>query len=108
MRHHATAASIDPPLYEQWRYDAGAGVGPAGALIVDDVVLLGNRKGMVHGVRLSDGKRLGRLKHNGPIEGGMATGEGLLFLPMAGDKRRGSCLRTLVRKAEVGQERNAR
>ncbi len=87
MRQHVTPASIDPPLYEQWRYDAGAGVGPGGALVVDDIVIIGNRKGMVHSVRLSDGKRLGRLKHNAPIEGGMAMGDGLLFLPMAGDKR---------------------
>lgn len=87
LRQNVTPATIDPPLYEQWRYDAGAGVGPAGALIVNDIVLLGNRKGMVHGVRLSDGKRMGRIKHNAPIEGGMAMGEGMLFLPMAGDKR---------------------
>lgn len=87
LRQNVTPVSIDPPLYEQWRYDAGAGVGPAGALIVNDIVILGNRKGMVHGVRLSDGKRMGRIKHNAPIEGGMAMGEGMLFLPMAGDKR---------------------
>ncbi|MEM8484672.1 MAG: PQQ-binding-like beta-propeller repeat protein [Bacteroidota bacterium] len=87
LRQNVSPVSIDPPLYEKWRYDAGAGVGPAGALIVDDIVILGNRKGMVHGIRMSDGKRMGRIKHNAPIEGGMAMGEGMLFLPMAGDKR---------------------
>ncbi len=86
-RQHAARAAIDPPLYEQWRYDAGAGVGPAGALIINDAVIVGTRKGMVHSMDIKTGKRLGRIKHDAPIEAGLAVGDGLLFLPMAGDKK---------------------
>ena len=72
QRQHTAKSVIDPPLYEQWRYDAGAGTGPSGALVVNDVVIVGTRKGIVHGMNLSNGKRIGRIKHDAPIEGGMA------------------------------------
>ncbi len=87
QHQHTASAVVDPPLYEQWRYDVGSGVGPAGALIVNEAVIVGTRKGMVHSMNIATGKRLGRIKHDAPIEGGMAVGDGRLFLPIAGDKK---------------------
>ncbi len=86
-RQHATSMAIDPPLFEQWRYDVGAGVGPAGALIVDNAVIVGTRNGLLHSINIADGDRLSRVKLDAPIEGGMAIGDDRLFLPMAGDKK---------------------
>ncbi|MFK7846452.1 MAG: PQQ-binding-like beta-propeller repeat protein [Rhodothermales bacterium] len=87
QRQHTAQSTIDPPLYEQWRYDAGAGTGPSGVLVVNDIVIVGTRKGLVHGMNLSNGKRIGRIKHDAPIEGGMTVGDGMLFVPVAGDKK---------------------
>lgn len=86
-RQHVSDTLVNPPLYEQWRYDAGAGVGASGALIVNDLVIVGTRKGFVHSMQLKDGKRVGRIKHDAPIEGGMVVGDGRLFIPIAGDKK---------------------
>lgn len=87
LRQHHASVHIDPPLEERWRYDVGAGVGPGGALIVDQVVLVGNREGQVHAVDLEDGKRIGRIKVGAPVDGSMAISENRLFVPLNLDKR---------------------
>ena len=86
-RQHSTPMAIDPPLYQQWIYDAGAGAGPAGALIVDHAVIVGTRNGLLHSINIEDGDRMSRVKLDAPIEGGMAIGDESLFLPVAGDKK---------------------
>ena len=80
-QHHATV-HIEPPLEERWRYDVGAGVGPGGALIVDQVVLVGNREGQVHAIDLEVGKRIGRIKVSAPVDGSMAVSGNRLFVPL--------------------------
>ena len=86
-RHHATATVVDPPLVEKWRYDVGAGVGLAGALVIDGVILVGTRKGQIHALDLNDGKRVGRARFEAPIEGGMTYGNSLLYLPFIDKKK---------------------
>ena len=86
-RHHEVAMIIDPPLVEQWRFDVGAGVGIGGALIVDEVVLVGTRKGHILAVDLNSGKRLGRARFDAPIEGGMMYYDNVLYIPMISKKK---------------------
>ena len=86
-RSHEVMAAIDPPLVEKWRYDIGAGTGLGGALVVDEVVLVGNRKGQVLALDLNSGKRLGRARFDSPIEGGMSYGDDALFIPMIAKKK---------------------
>ena len=86
-RHHLVSTTVDPPLIEQWRYDVGAGVGVAGALVIDGVVLVGTRKGHILALNLETGKRIGRARFEAPIEGGMSYKNSLLYLPFIDKKR---------------------
>lgn len=86
LRQHRVEASVDPPLAEKWRYDAGAGTGPAGALIIDGRVLVANRKGQITAINLESGKREARARFDGPIEGGMSARGSTLYVPVISKK----------------------
>ena len=85
--HHHVSTTVDPPLVEKWRYDVGAGVGLAGALVIDGVILVGTRKGHILALDLQTGKKLGRARFEAPIEGGMTYNNSLLYLPFIDKKR---------------------
>ena len=85
--HHHVSTTVDPPLVEKWRYDVGAGVGLAGALVIDGVILVGTRKGHILALDIETGKKLGRARFEAPIEGGMTYNNSILYLPFIDKKR---------------------
>ena len=87
MRSHEVPAAIDPPLTEKWRFDVGSGVGVGGALVIDQVVLVGTRKGHIFAVDLESGRRLGRARFDSPIEGSMFYAGNTLYVPMIAKKK---------------------
>ena len=87
LREHDSETSVDPPLVEVWRYDAGAGTGVAGSLIVDSLVFVGTRKGQVLALNLETGKKIGRMRLDVPIEGGMTIHNSTLYVPMLSAKK---------------------
>ena len=86
-RSHTVSTTVDPPLVEKWRFDVGAGVGLGGTLVIDEVVLVGTRKGQVLAIDIHSGKRLGRVRFDAPVEGGMTYSDGTLYIPMITKKK---------------------
>ncbi|MCB0718270.1 MAG: PQQ-binding-like beta-propeller repeat protein [Bacteroidetes bacterium] len=80
-------SSLDS-LVEQWSYNAEAGFGPVTPLVVDDYVIVPNRRGEVHAIDRTSGKRLGVKKFGDAINGTPAISKDLLVIPLDyGEKR---------------------
>ena len=82
-RQRAVEAEIAPPLEEAWVYDADAGFGPGSPLLLGDVVLVATRKGEVHAISLTTGKRQGSSEFGDAVEGAPAVAEGVIYVPGA-------------------------
>lgn len=99
-RANAVETRIEPPLREVWSFNAGAGFGAVSPLIVDDVALIGTRKGEIHAIELDSGRRLGQSDFGEAIDGTPVVSDGVLYTPIswggyalhAYDLRRGSTL----------------
>ncbi len=72
-----------PPLEVAWTYNATAGFGPGSPIVVGNLVLVGNRKGEVHGIRLDTGKRVGLRRFGASIEGTPVVDGGIVYVPVA-------------------------
>jgi len=85
-RTRAVQDSLALPLQEVWKYSANAGFGAASPLILQDRVLVGNRKGEVHSVLMESGRGAGFKQMGESIEGSPLIHEGFLFVPVAWGK----------------------
>lgn len=82
-RTSAVARILDPPLQQVWEFNAGAGFGPVSPLIVDDVALIATRKGEVHAIDMSSGKRMGQSSFGESIDGTPTVENGILYVPVS-------------------------
>ncbi len=87
QRANATTDTLAPPLHLDWTYNAEAGFGPASALVAGDFVLVGTRKGELHGIRLDTGKRQGFVGLGSSLEGASALAADAFFGASADGKR---------------------
>lgn len=81
--HYSAGETIAPSLTEVWRYNAQAGFGPGPPLVVDDLVFVGARQGEVHAIKLSTGDKAGARELGEAVNGSLAYGSTLLFVPIA-------------------------
>ena len=80
-RYHDVSTGL--PMQLAWEYGANAGFGPASPLILQDRVLIGNRKGELHSVELETGRGRGFKQLVDVIEGSPLIHEGLALVPAA-------------------------
>ncbi len=86
-RVNAAEAAVPATLVPAWTYNAEAGFGPSSPLVAGDVVLVGTRRGDLHAIQLSDGRRIGYVSVGGSVEGAMAVAGSALFGATADGKR---------------------
>jgi len=86
-RSRAVDASLSLPLALEWEYNANAGFGPASPLVLQDRVLVGNRKGEIHSVEIGTGKGRGFKQMGESVEGSALIHDGTLYVPVAWGKR---------------------
>lgn len=79
--------TLELPLELAWEYSANAGFGTSSPLILQDRVLVGNRKGEVHTVELETGRGRGFKQMGESVEGSPLIHEGIMFVPVAWGKR---------------------
>ncbi len=82
----ATDANVTLPLMLAWTYNATAGFSDSSPLLIDGNIYLGNRKGEVHVLRASDGKRVAIQGFGNSIEASPVHHEGHLIVPNAWGK----------------------
>ena len=83
MRSRMHEDSLALPLELAWQYSANAGFGPGSPLILQDRVLIANRKGEIHTVELETGRSRGFKQMGDVIEGSPLIHEGTLYIPAA-------------------------
>ncbi len=88
-RSHAATFTLQMPLRLEWEYNASAGFGPGGPLIAGDYILVGNRKGEVHAIDASRGKRRGIEEFGDSVEGTPAIGGDVLYVPVSWGRKTG-------------------
>lgn len=86
-RTHAYPGPVAPPLQELWDYNAGAGFGAVSPLIVGETVLVATRKGEVHAIDLSTGRKAGMNDFGEAVEGTPVVLSGTLYVPLAWGRR---------------------
>ncbi len=86
-RTNARDVALPPTLAPTWTYNAEAGFSAASPLITGDVVLVGNRKGDIHAIRLDTGKRLGYVSVGASVEGASALDEHSIIAATAAGKK---------------------
>lgn len=79
---NASTAAIHPPIREAWVYNANAAFGPGPALVLDEFVIVANRKGEVHAIDRESGRRLGFERVGDVINGSPVLMDGVLFTPL--------------------------
>jgi len=72
---------VVPPLEEVWHYNAIGGFGPGSPLIVQNALVVANRKGEIHSIALDSGKKLGVKGFGQSIEGTPVIKTGIAFVP---------------------------
>ena len=85
-RSRAVADSLMLPLEEVWKYGANAGFGAGSPLVLQDRVLVGNRKGEVHTIEIETGRTAGFKQMGESVEGSPLIHEGMMFVPVAWGK----------------------
>ena len=88
-RSHSVVESLRLPLHLDWEYNAAAGFGPGGPLIVGDYVLVANRKGEVHAVEATRGKRRGIEEFGDSVEGTPVIDGQMLYVPVSWGRKTG-------------------
>lgn len=83
MRSRMHEDSLALPLELAWQYSANAGFGPGSPLILQDRVLVANRKGEIHTVELETGRSRGFKQMGDVIEGSPLIHEGTMYVPAA-------------------------
>lgn len=78
----APPASMTLPVEEEWAYDAGAGFGIAPFARSGAHLLVGNRRGEVHGINAVTGRGAGRHEFGESVEGGAVVIDELLIVPV--------------------------
>lgn len=76
---------IAPPLTVEWEYDASAGFSPYSVVAVDSIVFVGNLKGEVHAVKVSNGKGLGDKDFGSAIVGTPVIDDEMMYMVLAHD-----------------------
>lgn len=87
QRSYMPIADVAPPLEEVWSYNAGAAFGPGSPLLLGDNVIVATRRGEVHVVDLTTGKRRGVKEFGDAVEGTPAIENGVIYIPVAWGKR---------------------
>lgn len=82
-RNSFSPIDIAPPLQAEWNYGAIAAFGPSGPVVVSGHLLVGNRKGEVHAVRIRDGRKIGVANFRQPIEGNVVITGDRMFVTTA-------------------------
>ena len=82
-RNSFSPSDIAPPLQAEWNYGAIAAFGPSGPVVVSGHLLVGNRKGEVHAVRIQDGRKIGVANFRQPIEGNVVISGDRMFVTTA-------------------------
>lgn len=85
-RTRAVADTLSLPLEQVWKYSANAGFGTGSPLVLQDRVLVGNRKGEVHTIMIETGQGTGFKQMGESVEGSPLIHEGLMFVPVAWGK----------------------
>lgn len=85
-RSRAVQDSLALPLVEAWKYSANAGFGAGSPLVLQDRVLVGNRKGEIHSIMIESGRGAGFKQMGESVEGSPLVHEGLMFVPVAWGK----------------------
>ena len=85
-RSRHIAEEMNLPLELAWEYSANAGFGSSSPLVLQDRVLVGNRKGEVHAVELETGRGRGFKQLGESVEGSPLIHEGIMFVPVAWGK----------------------
>lgn len=86
-RNAFSPIDIAPPLQAEWNYGATAAFGPSGPVVVSGHLLVGNRKGEVHAVRIADGRKIGVASFRQPVEGNVVVSGERMFVTTAWGSR---------------------
>lgn len=79
--------SLELPMELAWEYSANAGFGTGSPLVLQDRVLVGNRKGEVHTVDIETGRGRGFKQMGESVEGSPLIHDGTMYVPLAWGKR---------------------
>ncbi len=85
-RSRAFDAQVDVPLELAWKYSANAGFGSSSPLILQDRVLVGNRKGEIHTIEVATGRGRGFKQMGETVDGSPLIHDGTLYVPVAWGK----------------------
>lgn len=83
QRQHIARGALTPPLAEAWVYNAHAGFGLTSPIIWHDVVLVGTRRGEVHAIDRTTGRKRGTEEFGEAIEGSPVLDGDVLYVPSA-------------------------
>ena len=81
-RTNTSDDEIALPLEELWEYDANAGFGLGGPLVLAEFLIALNRKGEVHAVDIESGRKVGLERFGEAINGDAVLEDGVLFVPL--------------------------
>lgn len=79
--------TIEPPLTLVWLYNAGAGFGEGSPMILGETVIVYTRKGEVHAVELTTGRRRGMKSFGDVLEGAPVVYKNTLVVPVGWGRR---------------------
>lgn len=82
QRPYAVDVFLDPPLVNEWQYNAGGGFGPGSPLIMGNYVFVATRNGEIHAIDFDTGKKRGQKSFGDAIEGSPVIHDGVLYVPV--------------------------
>ncbi len=82
LAHQRGPATLAPPLRIVWTYNAGAGFGQAGAVVLGNHVLVATRSGDLHAVSVESGGRLGVKSFGDALEAAPLIQGSMLYVPV--------------------------
>lgn len=79
--------AIEPPLTRVWLYNAGAGFGEGSPMILGETVFVHTRKGEMHAVDMTTGRRRGMKNFGDVLEGAPLFYKNTLVVPVGWGRR---------------------
>jgi outer membrane protein assembly factor BamB len=87
QRDNVALSAVIPPLTRVWEYDANAGYTPYAAVAESDFVFIGNLKGEVHVVKITDGKKVFLHQFGSAIYGSPVIDGQILYAALSKDEK---------------------
>ncbi len=75
-------ATLAPPLRVEWTYNAGAGFGGDGPVVVGDHILVATRNGDLHAISVQSGQRAGFKSFGDALEAAPLVAGKMLYVPV--------------------------